>query len=82
MADHREQAEELIAKFIPPLPDDIEDEGSRQQRNPVTMPNLTRGSGTSTVGNKIMKGDKRRRTTSDRLEAGLAVGETRLLDSV
>jgi hypothetical protein len=38
---HKEQAEELLAKFFPLLPDNIEDEGSKQQRNPVTMPNLT-----------------------------------------
>ncbi|KAF5234151.1 hypothetical protein FANTH_12253 [Fusarium anthophilum] len=36
-----EQAEELLVKFFPPLPDNIEDEGPRQQRAPVTMPNLT-----------------------------------------
>jgi hypothetical protein len=38
---HKEQAEELLAKFFPPLPDNIKDEGPRQQRTPVTMPNLT-----------------------------------------
>ncbi|RKK69526.1 hypothetical protein BFJ71_g17724, partial [Fusarium oxysporum] len=38
---HKEQAEELLAKFFPPLPDNIEDEGPRQQRAPVTMPGLT-----------------------------------------
>jgi hypothetical protein len=39
--DHREQAEELLAKFFPPLPDNIEDEGLRQQRAPVKIPKLT-----------------------------------------
>ena len=39
--DHIEQAEELLAKFFPPLPDDIDDEGSRPQRAPVTMPTIT-----------------------------------------
>ncbi|RKK76153.1 hypothetical protein BFJ68_g18054, partial [Fusarium oxysporum] len=38
---HKEQAEELLAKFFPSLPDTIEDEGPRQQRAPVTMPDLT-----------------------------------------
>lgn len=39
--NHREQAEEPLAKFFPPLPDNIEDEGLRQQRTPVKMPKLT-----------------------------------------
>ena len=39
--NHKEQAEELLAKFFPPLPDNIEDEGPRQQRAPVVMPTLT-----------------------------------------
>jgi hypothetical protein len=75
---HKEQAEELLAKFFPPLPDNIENEGPRQERAPVTMPDLTlEESGTSTVGDKVREGVRRRWTTSDRLEAGLAVGETR-----
>ncbi|KAI1828919.1 transcriptional regulator family: Zinc finger, CCHC-type [Penicillium roqueforti] len=40
-ADHMEQAEELLSKFFPPLPDNIEDEGTRPQREPVEMPAIT-----------------------------------------
>jgi hypothetical protein len=39
--DHKEQAEELLAKFFPPLPDDIDDEGPRPQRSPIMMPIIT-----------------------------------------
>ena len=39
--DHKEQAEELLAKFFPPLPDDIDDEGPRPQRPPIMMPVIT-----------------------------------------
>jgi hypothetical protein len=39
--DHKEQAEELLAKFFPPLPDNIDDEGTRTQRAPVEMPAIT-----------------------------------------
>ncbi|KAI2766141.1 transcriptional regulator family: Zinc finger, CCHC-type [Penicillium roqueforti] len=37
----REQAEELLTKFFPPLPDSIDDEGTRPQRAPVEMPTIT-----------------------------------------
>ncbi|KGO75147.1 Endonuclease/exonuclease/phosphatase [Penicillium italicum] len=40
-ADHMEQAEELLSKFFPPLPDNIDDEGTRPQREPVEMPAIT-----------------------------------------
>ncbi|KAJ6168143.1 hypothetical protein N7497_000986 [Penicillium chrysogenum] len=40
-ADHVEQAEELLSKFFPPLPDNIDDEGIRPQREPVEMPAIT-----------------------------------------
>jgi ribonuclease HI len=40
-ADHKEQAEELLATFFPPLPSNIDDEGTRPQRAPVEMPPIT-----------------------------------------
>ncbi|KAJ6114152.1 hypothetical protein N7512_007597 [Penicillium capsulatum] len=39
--NHEEQAEELLTKFFPPLPDSIDDEGTRPQRAPVEMPAIT-----------------------------------------
>ncbi|KAJ5125944.1 hypothetical protein N7526_008121 [Penicillium atrosanguineum] len=40
-ADYKEQAEELLTKFFPPLPDRIDDEGTRPQRAPVEMSAIT-----------------------------------------
>ncbi|KAJ5085332.1 hypothetical protein N7532_010103 [Penicillium argentinense] len=39
--DHQEQAEELLSKFFPPLPDVIDDEGTRPQREPLGMPAIS-----------------------------------------
>ncbi|KAI7978758.1 hypothetical protein EIK77_001188, partial [Talaromyces pinophilus] len=39
--NHEEQAEELLAKFFPPLPDNIDDEGPRPQRAPIEIPAIT-----------------------------------------
>jgi hypothetical protein len=40
-ADHYEQAEELLTKFFPSLPDRIDDKGTRPQRAPVEMSAIT-----------------------------------------
>lgn len=39
--DYKEQAEELLTKFFLPLPDRIDDEGTRSQRAPVEMSAIT-----------------------------------------
>ncbi|KAK7219355.1 hypothetical protein V2G26_007358 [Clonostachys chloroleuca] len=40
-ANNGEQAEELLSQFFPLPPKEIEDEGAKPQRAPVTMPELT-----------------------------------------
>src|SRR5438045_8995789 len=40
-ADHREQAEELLTKFFPPLLSNIDNERPRLQRAPIAMPAIT-----------------------------------------
>jgi hypothetical protein len=39
--DYKEQADELLAKFFPPLLETIDDEGPRPQRAPIVMPVIT-----------------------------------------
>jgi hypothetical protein len=39
--DHKGQAEELLTTFFPPLPEIIDDEGTRPERAPVEMPAIT-----------------------------------------
>ncbi|KAJ5531445.1 hypothetical protein N7527_004838 [Penicillium freii] len=39
--DYQEQAEELLSKFFAPLPDIIDDEGTRPRREPVGMPAIS-----------------------------------------
>jgi hypothetical protein len=39
--NNSEQAEQLLTTLFPPLPENIEDEGDRPQRQPVPMPKLT-----------------------------------------
>ncbi|KAF4625101.1 hypothetical protein G7Y89_g13068 [Cudoniella acicularis] len=39
--DYKEQAEELLSKFFPPLPSNIDDEGPRPQKAPIAMPAIT-----------------------------------------
>jgi hypothetical protein len=41
MTSNSEQAEQLLATFFPALPENVEDEGDRPQRQPVPMPELT-----------------------------------------
>src|SRR5438045_332260 len=39
--NYKEQAEELLTKFFPPLPNDIDDKGPKPQRAPIAMPAIT-----------------------------------------
>jgi hypothetical protein len=63
--DRTEQAEELLRIFFPPLPAEIESEGTQRQRTPVPMPDFALGE----IEQKVMAAKPWKATGEDGLPA-------------